>query len=100
MEPSRDSHGRFKADHHFRNRTIGAALIGVAALAIGTLFRSRIKSALRADAGHEAPDLAFDAATPGTTRAPDAFRPDPTASVPALEREALRPPAGFAVRIE
>ena len=34
------------------------------------------------------------AATPGTARAPDAFRPDPTAPVPDSEREALRPATG------
>ncbi|UVO50343.1 hypothetical protein M0208_07345 [Sphingomonas sp. SUN019] len=96
MEPARDSHGRFKADHHIRNRTIGAALIGTAALAIGTLFRGRIKEALSpANAEHEASDLSFDAARPGTNRAPDAFRPDPSAPVPASEREGLRPPTGF-----
>ena len=44
------------------------------------------------NAGHEAPDLALDAPRPdGLHRAPDAFRPDPTAAVPASEREALRP---------
>lgn len=101
MEPIRDSHGRFKADHHFRNRTIGAALIGAAALAIGTLFRGRIKEVLNpANAEHEASDLSLDAAPPGTNRAPDAFRPDPTASVPASEREGLRPATGFSTIVD
>jgi hypothetical protein len=95
MEPTRDSHGRFKADHHVRNSTIGAALIGAAALAIGAMFRGRIKNALNAgSAEHYATDLSFDAAPPGKNRAPEAFRPDPTAAVPASEREALRPPSG------
>jgi hypothetical protein len=100
MEPTRDSHGRFKADHHIRNRTIGAALIGAAALAIGTLFRGRIRAALSpAGAEHEAPDLSLDAAQPGTSRAPDAFRPDPSAPVSASEREGLRPPIGFPANV-
>ena len=42
--------------------------------------------------GHAAPDLAADKPRPdGSARAPYDFRPDPTASVPADEREALRP---------
>lgn len=43
---------------------------------------------------HVVPDLAADAPTPGTDRAPDAFRPDPTAPVPENERESLRPATG------
>ena len=45
-------------------------------------------------AEHEAPDLDADAAPVGSQRAPEAFRPDPTAPVPANEREALRPATG------
>jgi hypothetical protein len=45
-------------------------------------------------AEHAAPDLAADAAPVGSQRAPEAFRPDPTAPVPDSEREALRPATG------
>lgn len=43
---------------------------------------------------HAVPDLAPDAPTPGSTRAVDAFRPDPTAPVPPEMRDALRPATG------
>lgn len=43
---------------------------------------------------HPAPDLAADAPPVGIERAPDHFRPDPTAPVPESEREALRPATG------
>lgn len=46
------------------------------------------------DGGHPVPDLAANAPTPGTDRAPEAFRPDPTAPVSPEEREALRPATG------
>jgi hypothetical protein len=41
--------------------------------------------------GHEAPDLALDAARPGTDRAPEDFRPDPEAIPTGADREALKP---------
>lgn len=70
---------------------IGAVIAGVgAAIGMGWLDRFRPGG----DAEHEAADLAADAPTPGTVRAPDAFRPDPTAPVPASEREGLRPATG------
>lgn len=45
-------------------------------------------------AEHEATDLAADEPVTKFSRAPDAFRPDPTAVPTAAEREALRPATG------
>ncbi|MEE2915464.1 MAG: hypothetical protein VYB32_00130 [Pseudomonadota bacterium] len=74
---------------------VGAIAAGMtAALKLGWL--DRFFTVMDADPGaeHAAPDLAPAAATPGTARAPEAFRPDPTAPVPDSEREALRPATG------
>lgn len=47
------------------------------------------------NAEHTTPDLAPDQPHPDANhRAPEAFRPDPTASVPANERDGLRPATG------
>lgn len=91
----RDSHGRFKPDHRTRNLAIGAAtVVGVGAAAlVGALKAGLFDRFFPTMEGHDAPDLALDADTPGTDRAPDAFRPDPTAIPTAAERESLRPPA-------
>ena len=70
---------------------VGAVIAGVSA-AIGMGWLNRFVPAGNAE--HDAPDLAADAPTPGSTRAPDAFRPDPTAPVPASERDGLRPATG------
>ncbi|MEG8014182.1 hypothetical protein [Sphingomonas sp. 22R3R2A-7] len=46
-------------------------------------------------AEHAAPDLALDKPRPGADdRAPEAFRPDPTAGPTKAERESLRPATG------
>ena len=92
----RDSHGRFKADHRARTVAIGAtAAIGAVAAGIAAAFHF---GGLKApgNAEHPAPDLAPDAPPPGRDgrRAPEAFRPDPTAPVTAAEREGLRPATG------
>lgn len=73
--------------------TIGAAVVtGGAYLARSSLKRVWDGLSSPRNAEHAAPDLALDAPRPGTgDRAPDAFRPDPTAAVPASEREGLRP---------
>lgn len=95
-------------------RTLGVALLsaGAAALGIGAtvaalLFRRRATPAT----GHPVPDLAPDATVPPIVtppsgdepaapalepeeRAPEHFRPDPTAVPTAEEREALRPATG------
>ncbi len=93
----RDSHGRFKADHRLRNRSIaaGAMLAAGAGLAAaiwrGWVTMPRALSRLGETEGHEAPDLALDAARPGTDRAPEDFRPDPEAIPTDAERKALEP---------
>lgn len=85
-----------RPDHGARNRTI-AAVSAVGALAAGVgaaLSLGWFDRFFPGNAEHPAPDLAADAPAPGTNRAPDAFRPDPTAPVPASEREGLRPATG------
>lgn len=96
MTRTRDSHGRFKTDHAVRNRAIGAAsVVGLAAAAVGAALRlGWLDRFFPAREGHDAPDLALDAAAAGIDRAPDAFRPDPTAIPTGSERESLRPPPG------
>ena len=93
----RGSNGRFKPDHTTRNRAIGAAsVVGFAAAAVGAALRfGLLDRFFPAAEGHDAPDLALDRDRPDADdRAPDAFRPDPTAIPTAAERESLRPPAG------
>ena len=96
VKQNRDSNGRFTPDHANRNRAIGGAtVIGLAAAAVGAALRfGWLDRFFPAKEGHEATDLALDAAPAGTERAPDAFRPDPTATPTAAERESLRPPQG------
>ena len=68
--------------------------LGAAGIAVG-LFGVLLARRKTPGEGHAAPDLALDKPHPtATDRAPDAFRPDPTAAVPASEREALRPATG------
>ena len=95
----RDSHGRFKADHRTRNRSLmaGAVLAAGAGLA-AAIWRGWVKMPRapwmdEASEGHEAPDLALDAARPRSDRAPEDFRPDPEAIPTDAERNALRPPS-------
>jgi len=73
--------------------TLGAAAVaGGAYLARSSLKRVWDSLTAPGNAEHAAPDLALDKPRPGADdRAPDAFRPDPTAPVPASEREGLRP---------
>lgn len=100
MTQSRDSHGRFKADHHSRNRAIGlVSVVGALASAAGAALHfgllDRFLPSSAEGAGHDVPDLALDAPLPGSAgRAPIDFRPDPTAPVLASERESLRPATG------
>lgn len=71
-------------------RTVALAATGVAVGLFGVLLARR-----KPAEGHAAPDLALDKDRPGpTNRAPEAFRPDPTAPVSAADREALRPATG------
>lgn len=96
MTQTRDSHGRFKADHHRRNLAIGTATaVGAVASAIGAalhfgLFDRLLAGGTGSD-GHPVPDLEGDRHPGPADRAPEHFRPDPTAAVPAADREALRP---------
>ena len=69
---------------------VAAGLGAIAAIVAGFAAITRRSRG----AEHAAPDLAAGAAPVGSQRAPDAFRPDPTAPVPASEREALRPATG------
>lgn len=81
---------------HDRTRVIALAAAGVAAagsLVAAVLLARRPRPN---PAEHTAPDLAPDAPEPGTTRAPEAFRPDPTAIPTPEERESLRPATGHA----
>ncbi len=72
-------------------RTVALAATGIAVGLLGVVLARRKPG----NAEHAAPDLALDQPHPGPTdRAPDAFRPDPTAPVPASEREGLRPATG------
>ncbi|SDA36707.1 hypothetical protein [Sphingomonas sp. NFR15] len=75
---------------------LGAIAAGVAAALRFGLF-DRLRPVGTAE--HAAPDLAPGRPHPGPdARAPEAFRPDPTAPVTAAERDAFRPalvPTGF-----
>ena len=81
-----------------RNLGIATITAGIAALGIGAAFLGLFVRRSRANpAEHAAPDLALDKPHPGPhDRAPDAFRPDPTAPVPDAMRDSLRPATGGA----
>lgn len=71
-------------------RTVALAATGIAVGLFGVLLARR-----KPTEGHAAPDLALDKDRPGPTdRAPEPFRPDPTAPVSAADLEALRPATG------
>lgn len=76
--------------------TLGLLTLGAALVAGGAYLARRIPGrATAGNAEHPAPDLALDRPHPGPDdRAPEAFRPDPTAPVPESEREGLRPATG------
>ena len=80
------------------SRALGIASVSALAVAVGAaLFEGVRRLARRGNAEHPAPDLALDRPRPSANdRAPQAFRPDPTAPVPASEREGLRPAIGGA----
>lgn len=86
--------------HSTRRKAGIAAAAAIGTLAAGALAVLRLgladRIAARRGTGgeHAAPDLAPEAPTPGTTRSPEAFRPDPTAAVPASERASLAPATG------
>lgn len=80
-----------------RTSTASQALNAFSLAALAVAAGAAIWEAVRrfrapGNAEHEAPDLGLDQARPGPgDRAPEAFRPDPTAPVPANERDAMRP---------
>lgn len=63
---------------------IAVAVLGAAAFGAWRLLR-------RPSEGTEPVDLMGDSHPDGSERAPEAFRPDPTAPVPASERAQFRP---------
>ena len=70
--------------------SIGAAAIGLGGALLAVFLRSK-----KNPAEHAAPDLALGKPRPGADdRAPEAFRPDPTAVPTKAERESLRPATG------
>ncbi|WP_375421005.1 hypothetical protein [uncultured Sphingomonas sp.] len=79
-----------------RNFGVATITAGIAALGIGAAFLGLFVRRSRTNpAEHAAPDLALDKPHPGPhDRAPDAFRPDPTAPVPEGMRDSLRPATG------
>lgn len=97
---TRRSANRKPADRPVKKTSRVAVAAGIGALAAGLFCAVRLGLfdkllASRPSGGeHPAPDLKPAAPTPGTTRAPVDFRPDPTAAVPASERESLRPATG------
>jgi len=71
--------------------TIGGGLLALGFAAAGWGARQSGRE------GHRAPDLSPDPPRPGPDdRAPEAFRPDPTAVPSKAEREALAPATGHA----
>ena len=79
------------------DRKLGVALLsaGAAAIGLGATLAALLIRRERQAKGHPAPDLAPDAPAPSAdARAPEHFRPDPTAVPTAEEREALRPATG------
>ena len=96
MTQKRDSHGRYKADHTQRNVVIGAATaIGAIATGLASAIHFGLFDRFFGPRdGHAAPDLEVDTHPGPNDRAPDHFRPDPTAPVSAADREALRPATG------
>ncbi|WP_082449938.1 hypothetical protein [Sphingomonas sp. Leaf67] len=73
--------------------TLRTVALGVAGIAVG-LFGVLLARRKVPSEGHAAPDLALDKPRAASDRAPEAFRPDPTAPVSPSEREGLRPATG------
>lgn len=87
-KPTRRSSGRAAPRP---SRTLAAFSLGALAVTAGAVAFELLRRFARPEAGTTPTDL-MRADHPGPEdRAIDAFRPDPTASVPASEREALRP---------
>jgi len=96
VSAARNAQARKRAGKPARDPRGSGTLIAVGAVGmaagialVGYLLRFALS---RGNAEHEAPDLALDQPRPDARhRAPAAFRPDPTAPVPANERDGLRP---------
>ncbi|MEP9361234.1 hypothetical protein [Sphingomonas sp. KR3-1] len=73
-------------------RGIGPVSVGALLAAAGAAAYGLYRFVTRRPAEGTVPtDLLGDSHPDGSERAPDAFRPDPTAAVPAAEREQFRP---------
>ena len=71
-----------------KSLAIAGALLGAVAAGVYGLFRL---GRGRSEGGHIPTDLMGDQHPGPDDRAVDAFRPDPTAPIPAGERDAFRP---------
>ncbi|UZK64634.1 hypothetical protein [Sphingomonas sp. M1-B02] len=67
------------------------AIAGVAAAGLFGLFKLGKNAAAGRGGEHVPTDLMGDVHPDGSARAIEAFRPDPTAPIPASERDAFRP---------
>lgn len=95
MATNQASHRSSEDDRSSTRLIAAAAALGAGAVAALLGLALRRRAAAKPSGGeHAVPDLAADAPVPGTNRAPDAFRPDPTAPVPESERDSLRPATG------
>lgn len=97
-KPAPRGNARPKTEQTGRGATIGlaagalAVLGGLAAAFRFGAFDRALAKVSSTGAEHAVPDLALDKPhNDGSARAPEAFRPDPTASISAAERDAFRP---------
>jgi len=82
------------------SRALSVFSIGALAVAAGAGVIELVRRLTARSEGHDAPDLALDRPHPGPDqRAPEAFRPDPTAPLTAADRDALRPATMPAPRV-
>lgn len=90
--PAAKPRARKPAPPSTASRALSVVSFGALAIAAGAAVVELVRRLAARREGHAAPDLAPGGphAGPGD-RAPDAFRPDPTAPVSAGDREALRP---------
>src|SRR5690348_16389892 len=80
-----------KPETSLPSKALGVFSVGAAVVAVGAAIVETVRRLRGRGEGHAAPDLALDHDREPGERAPNAFRPDPTAAVPASERDALRP---------
>lgn len=97
--PARKRPARSKAKPADKSRRSGGKMVALGALgaiaaAVGAVLLGRRRNAGDGSFGsgeHAPVDLMGDSHPGAADRAPEAFRPDPTAPVPEGERDALRP---------